>query len=215
VAEADRQLARAYLTGKKPEQAMAAAQRAIEREPQNPDSLLVRAGLLLSANDPGRTQQAIIEQTQRAMTDAAAAARFALRNIEASPEDEAVQRKLPEYQANCESIIGVVRSQIRQALAGAKLTDLDPALFVGLSQLISLKGDLARKVADYEALSLLKQAAKPEQASIVILLELADRQVALGHAGEAVATAERILKINPANEQAKRIVDSAGKPASK
>jgi hypothetical protein len=62
---------------------------------------------------------------------------------------------------------------------------------------------------------LLSEGAKAADASLDLLVALAQRQRELGQAGAALETAERILKQDPNNAAARLIKDAGGRRESK
>lgn len=196
-AEADRQLALAYLAGQQADKALEAVNRAINRDSNAPDSYLIRASLSLSIDQPGHLL--------RALEDLSRAVDLAKEAVAANPEDADQWSKLQLIFDNGTKIVQGIMGQAR---AG----QVDPAVHLNVAQVLSGLGDLSQRLYAYQAVIVLRDATSGEDASVELLVALAQRQRDLGQADAAVKTAERILVKSPGNVQAKLIKENGGKP---
>ncbi|HOB73609.1 MAG TPA: tetratricopeptide repeat protein [Phycisphaerae bacterium] len=199
-AAAERQLARAYLAGQQPEKALEAVNRALNRDPNDPESYLARASLVLNTDAAG--------QVDLAVNDISRGVELVRDTVAQAPEDEKQWRRLQLVLANGTRLVEVISAQ-------AVTRPLDSAARVKLAQIVSALGELSRHLHEYQAVRLLSEGAKAADASLDLLVALAQRQRELGQAGAALETAERILKQDPNNAAARLIKDAGGRRESK
>jgi tetratricopeptide (TPR) repeat protein len=196
VPETDQQLALAYLKGGQADKALAAANRAVNNPRPTPDAFLVRASLLLQLGE--------LNDPRQAVEDALVALQLAHNTVMADPADDQNWRKLGGWRQGASSVCEALKNL-------ARTTPLDPVIQLRLANLITVLGDLTRTLYRYEAVNLLSNAARNENAPVELLTILAERQKDIGQAALAVKTAERILQRDPTNATAQKIKDTAGK----
>jgi len=205
-AAAEQQLALAYLAGKQPNKAIAAANDAVNHSPQTPDPRIIRAGLALQLGGQVNPAQAV--------DDALKALEMARDTVAAKPTDEALWRQLDVWQKKIAQLADALKRIATGSDSGTPSV-LNPAAQIKLAQLISELGKMTHWRNEYEAVVLLSRAAETEDAPAELLVALAQRQRDVGQAEQAVATAERILRKDPGSEAAKKIKETGGKPEAR
>ncbi len=199
-ADAEQQLARAYLAGREPDKALDAANKAVSNAQHTAEAFVIRAEVLLQLGDRSDPRQAV--------EDALMALGLARDALSVTPADDELWQKVAFWQQSLRKLVDGIEGLTRT-------TPLDPAFQIRLAQLISELGDLTRRLHDHEAVLLLSIAARAENAPVDLLVALAQRQRDLGQAQAAVQTAERILESDPNNLVAQKIKETGGKPETK
>ncbi|GMU21453.1 MAG: hypothetical protein AMXMBFR13_15460 [Phycisphaerae bacterium] len=195
--EMERELAQAYVTGQRLDKAKEHADRAARSEPDSPEARFLLAAVLLS---PGPTSD-----PQKAASEAAEAVRLGQVQAAADPGDERLWRNLDQYFSQYQRALQTLLGQ-----PGA-----DPRLIIRLAQVIDQQGEVARKLSQYRALSVLKEVVGPSDpppgqraAFEEVLAALAERQLGMGQTTEAAETARRLLKLDENHPVARGILDA-------
>lgn len=191
--KAKRELARAYLVGRQPEKAFRVINETIERDPNDPEAYMIRAGLVLANDGLGRPFEAI--------RDAFTSLRLIREAVTAKPSDDGLWTTLGETHSNCAKIVQVLTT----LAADGRLESLSA---VRLAELIAEQGVVAKLKSDYDAAFLLGVVARSENPDLDVLVALATRLKGLNRMDDARRTAERILQRDPSNPTARAILQA-------
>lgn len=180
------ELALTYLDDRQHDESVAAAEEAVRRDPRNASYQYYLAGILLTQKEFPRAAEA----TQRAIE-------LAREALAEEPFHRATLTALSSYYARYEVILGEILSRDADNITAR----------LDVAKAIAEHADVSRLLSYQQALATLLAAPESDRNNISWIEALAEMQVNALRYEDALATCQRLLKINANNAVAKQLME--------